>query len=519
MFYDELIYSSFGVSDLHPLEKVYRNIDENINAHIKRLQEFVRQPSISPTGEGVEECAGLLKDYFKELGCKEARLVPQKKSPVVYAEYDAGAEKTVIIYMMYDVQPAEDVELWKVPPFEGKIVEMAPFRKVLMARGATNTKGPLVAFVNAMQAARDADELPVNLIFVAEGEEEEGSISMPKFVREYADKLKGADTVFFPASCQDENGLAEPGLGSEGIIYIELETSGKHWGRGPTEFGVHGALKLIIDSPAWRHIKMLSSLVSKDGNKVMIKGWYDDIKVPTKQDLKLLRNGYRKSAPAIKVFDPELIKKSLKIKTFIDDVTDKEEIIRRFSFGTSFNLDGIWGGWIGPGSKTFVPHIVTSKHNIRFVPNQRLSDLYRKIRAHLNEKGFKDVKIRDMGSYPWALVSHKSAIAEAAYAMFEQFKVKYAIYPPVASTQKFRPAWPAYVFAGEPLKLPIIGAALGHGGRAHSPNEYYVIEGANGRYGRVYGLAGAEKSMATILYNYAGMKPSRIPTRLFLEGK
>jgi acetylornithine deacetylase/succinyl-diaminopimelate desuccinylase-like protein len=364
---------------------------------------------------------------------------------------------------------------------------------------------------------RHADESPVNLIFVAEGEEERGSVSMPKFVREYAHRLKRADAVFFAASCQDQNGLAEPALGSEGILYVELETNGAYWGRGPTEFGVHGALKLIIDSPAWRHIKMLSSLVSEDGNKIEVKGWYDDIKVPTKEDLKLLRKGYRKSTPAAKVFDPELIKQSLKIKTFIDDVTDKEEIIKRVSFGTSFNLDGIWGGWTGPGSKTFVPHMVTSKHNIRFVPNQKLNDLFRKIRAHLEEKGYKDVKLRKVDGYQWALASHKSAIAEATYTMFEQFGVKYALYPPVASVQKFSPAWPAYVFAGEPLKLPIIGGALGHGDRAHSPNEYYVIEGVKGRYGRVYGLAGAEKSMATILYNYAGKRPSRISTKLFKE--
>jgi len=142
-------------------------------------------------------------------------------------------------------------------------------------------------------------------------------------------------------------------------------------GRGPTEFGVHGALKLIIDSPAWRHIKMLSSLVSEDGNRIEIKGWYNDISVPTKEDLNILKNGYRKSTPAVEVFDPELIKKMLKIKVFIDDVTDKEEVIKRFAFGTSFNLDGIWGGWTGPGSKTFVPDKVTSKHNIRFVPETR----------------------------------------------------------------------------------------------------------------------------------------------------
>jgi len=503
---------------LHPLEKACRNIDENIGTHTRRLQEFVRQPSISQTGEGVKECAELLASYFKDLGCREVNLVPQKYAPVVYAEYDVGANKTVIIYMMYDVQPAEDVELWRVPPFEGKIVEMAPFKKVLMARGAVNSKGPLVAFLNALEAVRQVDESPVNLIFVAEGEEERGSVSMPRFVREYAHKLRKADAVYFAFSCQDQNGLAEPVLGSEGLLYIELETNGAYWGRGPTEFGVHGALKLIIDSPAWRHIKMLSSLVSEDGNRVMVKGWYDDIKVPTKEDLRLLKKGYRKSTPAAKVFDPEPMKQALKIKTLIDDVTDKEEIIKRVSFGTSFNLDGIYGGWTGPGSKTFVPHMVTSKHNIRFVPDQKLNGLFRKIRAHLDEKGYRDVKLRKVDGYPWALASHKSAIAEATYAMFEQFGVKYAIYPPVASVQRFSPAWPAYVFAGKPLELPIIGGGLGHGGRAHSPNEYYVIEGVKGRYGRVYGLAGAEKSMAAVLYNYAGKGPGKIP-KLLREAK
>jgi acetylornithine deacetylase/succinyl-diaminopimelate desuccinylase-like protein len=486
------------------LKKVYKQIDQNIEEHIVKLQEFIRQPSISQTGEGVRECAELLKSYFEELGCQKASLVEGQHSPIVYAQYNTGAEKTLIIYMMYDVQPAEDTHLWKVPPFEGRLVEMRPFKKVLMARGAINTKGPLVAFLNAASTIRDVDEIPVNLIFVAEGEEERASISMPQFVRSHKDELKRADAVYFPVACQDENGLAEPSLGSEGILYIELETSGARWGRGPTEFGVHGALKLIIDSPAWRHIKMLSSLVSEDGNRVKIKGWYDDIMVPTKQDLELLRNGYGKSTPAVEVFDPELIKKMLKIKVFIDDVTKEEEIIKRLVFGTSFNLDGIWGGWTGPGTKTFVPHKVTSKHNIRFVPKQDIDDLFKKIRRHLDEKGYKDVELRKLGGYPWALVDHKSEIAEAAYATFEQFGVKYAIYPPTAPTQMFYPAWPAYVFAGEPLRLPIIGAALGHGGRAHSPNEYFVTEGTDARYGRVHGLAGVEKSMATILFNYAG---------------
>lgn len=326
---------------------------------------------------------------------------------------------------------------------------------------------------------------------------------MPRFVRDYGQRLQRADGVYFPIGSQDQNGLARPILGSEGLLYIELETSGALWGRGPTEFGVHGAMKRILDSPAWRHIKMLSSLVSEDGNTVEVEGWYDEIAVPSDEDLRLLEKGYRRSMPALEAFDPEILKRVMKVKHFKGDLEDPREVLREMLFSTSFNLDGIWGGWTGPGTKTYLPHKVTSKHNIRFVPNQTLESLYTKIRAHLDAHGYEDVEMRKLGGYSWALVDYRNPLAEAMYDTFEEFGVNYTINPPVANPNPTSPAWPAYVFAGEPLNLPIVGGSLGHGGLAHSPNEYYVIEGCDSKYGRVHGLAGAEKSIASILFHFA----------------
>jgi acetylornithine deacetylase/succinyl-diaminopimelate desuccinylase-like protein len=490
---------------LDHLEKVYKHIDRNIDAHVEGMRRLLMQPSVSQTGEGMQECAGKLKDWLKDLGCKNVELAkPEFNWPIVYGEYDANAPKTLIAYGMYDVQPVEEADQWKVPPFAGRIVEMPPFKKVVMNRGATNTKGPMAAFLNAFESVQQAaGELPVNVLFVLEGEEEQGSVSMPKFVRDYQQRLKRADGVFFPISSQERNGLANPLLGSEGLLYVELETNGGFWGRGPTQFGVHGAMKRILDSPAWRHIKMLSSLVSDDGNSSMVKGFYDDIAVPSKEDLRLIEKGYRKSLPALEAFDPEIIKQSLKVERFKGDLDDPEEILKEQLFSSSFNLDGIWGGWTGPGTKTLLPHKVTSKHNIRLVPNQSLDDIYRKIRAHLDEHGYKDVELRWLAGYPWALVDHRNPVAEAMYDVYEEFNVKYSISPPVANPVYTSPAWPAYLFAGEPLRLPIVGGALGHGDLAHSPNEYFVVEGCDAKYGRVHGLAGCEKSMASVLFHFA----------------
>ena len=189
---------------MEELERVYDLIDRDFEKHVKQIQEFIRQPTISNTGEGMMEGAQYLRGIYEKLGCQIVEIRETPGWPVVYGEYDVGADKTLIIYMMYDCMPADEPG-WSVPPFEAKLVhdhkigDFQAFKTVLMARGAINSKGPLMAFLNTVDSIREASgELPVNLILIAEGEEEMASRHLPWFLNKHKERLKKADAMFFP---------------------------------------------------------------------------------------------------------------------------------------------------------------------------------------------------------------------------------------------------------------------------------------------------------------------------------
>jgi acetylornithine deacetylase/succinyl-diaminopimelate desuccinylase-like protein len=165
------------------------------------------------------------------------------------------------------------------------------------------------------------------------------------------------------------------------------------------------------------------------------------------------------------------------------------------------NLDGIWGGdMFAGGSGAILPNKITSKHNFRYVPNMTGPDIVAKLRKHLDKNGFKDVEINVVGDVPWAKVSYDNDIARAAMNMFDSFGLTYD-QPVENQTSILGGYWPAYLFSGEPINIPIVSGSAGTGGNSHAANEWWVIEGA----GNTYGMAGAEKSIATVLFNYAGL--------------
>ena len=186
------------------LQKVFAHIDENIDAHVENLQKWIRQPSISNSGEGIPESAEMVKGFFDELGCQQTQVYDvgvteygSPGNPVVYAKCDEGAEKTLLIYWMYDTMPVTQPDAWTSPPFEARLVEQAPYKKVLIGRGATNSKGPQMAQLNAFRAIKAVHgKLPVNLIFVAEGDEERMDIGLRKFVKDHPELLAGADAMY-----------------------------------------------------------------------------------------------------------------------------------------------------------------------------------------------------------------------------------------------------------------------------------------------------------------------------------
>jgi len=503
------------LSQLPPdVQKVYAHIDENIDAHVESLQKWIRQPSISNSGEGIPESAEMVKGFFDELGCQQSQIFDvgvteygSPGNPVVYAKCDEGAEKTVLIYWMYDTMPITQPDAWTSPPFEARLVEQAPFKKVLIGRGATNSKGPQMSQLNALRAIKAVHgKLPVNVIFVAEGDEERMDIGLRKFVKDHPELLASADAMLLFGG-QSPSGGAGFGGGSEGCVYVELTTSGKAWGRGPTDSDIHGAHKRSADSPAWRHIKMLASLVSDDGNTPLIEGFYEGMQPIEKFQEAELRTAAQRT-------DLKVAADNVGVARFTSD--DPFTMLKMQRFGTSFNLDGIWGGnMYAGGAGAILPNKVTSKHNFRYVPNMTGPGIVKKLRAQLDKNGYKDVEIKMIGDVPWAKMSADSDLGRAMKRTYEvmniphgELRSEWSIGGGGAAAGGY---WPAYMFGngevGEKISsfkgVPIVGGGAGYGGRAHAANEYYVIEGA----GKVYGMAGAEKAVATLMYAFAGKIP------------
>ncbi len=213
-------------------EEIYDFIDSNLDRHLEYIRRWVRQPSISAQNVGMHEMATLFVDDLRELGFQEAEIVPTDGHPGVWGYYDAGADKTLALYMMYDVQPVNR-DQWQVDPFAATLVD-TEHGLVLMARGARNQKGPQRAFLNAVEAILAVhDRLPVNLMITVDGEEEIGSVHFSQVIDKYVDRLKGSVGVLYPWTSQNGEGKIQIILGSKGLLYFELQATGNEVLGGP----------------------------------------------------------------------------------------------------------------------------------------------------------------------------------------------------------------------------------------------------------------------------------------------
>src|SRR5688572_28553057 len=367
-------------------DATYAYIDRNIAAHVENLRRWVRQRSISAQNDGIAQMAEMVRKDLLALGFKEAEVVPTTGHPGVWGYYNAGAEKTLAVYMMYDVQPVEPTG-WQVNAFAGELVDH-PLGRVLMARGATNQKGPERAFLNALEAIiKSGDRVPVNLMVLAEGEEELGSPNYPELIDRFADRLRTASGVVFPMHGQGPDGSVGMTLGVKGILYMELEARGNERG-GPKTAEIHSSLKAITDSPVWRLTHALASLTTPDGNTINVPGYYDAIRQPSLEEQRLV-NGMLASWTRQEAG----MRQAFGVDRWIDGLSGRESLLQ-YLFGTSLNIDGIWSGYTGPGTKTILPHIATAKVDTRLVPNQTPEEALRLIRAHLDRQGFTDIAIR-----------------------------------------------------------------------------------------------------------------------------
>jgi acetylornithine deacetylase/succinyl-diaminopimelate desuccinylase-like protein len=482
----------FTTTDAFQAEKVpayagrhdaaYAYIDQHLAEHLENLRRWVRQPSVSAQNRGIQEMAALLRDDLQRLGFAEAELVPTSGHPGVWGYYDAGAPRTLAVYLMYDVQPEETG--WSVPAFEGALVDNEHGR-VLMARGATNQKGPERAFLNALEAIIAADgKLPINLIVAAEGEEELGSPHYPELVAKYEARLRAADGVLFPMTSQDAAGDVSLPLGVKGIAMMELEARGGPAG-GPTRAEIHSSLKAVVDAPALRLVQAIATLTTPDGNTLRVPGYYDAIRPPSVEEQRLVNGMMRNWSER----EP-LMRKSLGVERFRGDLSGRD-LLAQWLFSTTLNINGIWSGYTGPGNKTILPHVATARIDSRLVPNQTPEAAVALIRKHLDAGGFTDVKVRLISGYPPAQTSVEAPLVQAVIGVFNKHGLTPSVPPRLAGSA------PYYVFTDR-LKLPLVPAGLGHGGGAHAPDEYLVVEPKAGS--RVAGLAAMEKFYVDVIH-------------------
>ena len=471
------------------LNPIYAQIEKHHDEAVERLQEWIRQPSIAAENRGVSEGCDLTMRFLREAGFDRVTRISTDGQPGIFATLDAGAPKALGLYFMYDVKQVDAME-WSSPPWAAALVEKPGLGTVLMGRGAVNQKGPEASFIAALHAIRAAGRKPpVNLVLVAEGEEEIGSPHFPQIVRrpEVIAALKPCLGIFMPSAEQDLDGMVVMTLGAKGVVELELVSSGERWGRGPGH-DIHSSNKARVDSPAWHLVEALTTLVSRDGNDPVIEGFADKARPVSPGEKAMI------AAAALRL-DENLAKKQMAVERWVHDVGWQESLELLMSRPT-VNIEGLVGGYTGPGGKTILPHRAVAKIDMRLVPDMQASEALAALKAHLAQRGFGDIEVNMTGGYNPNSTSADAALIRAQTAVYKKRGINPIMLPRSAGS------WPGYVFTDEPLSLAAGHFGLGHGNGAHAPDEYYLIESKSDK---VQGMDSAVRSFVEYLYEVAAI--------------
>jgi len=349
-------------------------VDSHMDALVSDLQTLIRQPSVSAKNEGIEECAKLVQKLLKKSGIKSEILRLKKGvAPIVYGEIKSkqNPSKTLMFYNHYDVQPAEPFDLWDDPPFSG-------VRKgnKIFGRGATDDKGELITRIKAVEAClKTTGDVPCNIKFVIEGEEETGSAHIEDYLKKYKKKFS-CDGVIWEFGYVDAKNRPIVGLGMKGLLFVELSVR-------ESKIDAHSSLAVLIKNPAWRLIEAVSTLRNSDG-KILIKDWYKEVSPLSKNDLKIIKN---------EPFDESVFKKEFGIKSFVGNMKGMDAK-KAMVGGATCNIAGFVSGYTGDGAKTVLPGDALVKIDFRLIPKMDPKKQVLRLKKHLKSKGFSDVGIK-----------------------------------------------------------------------------------------------------------------------------
>lgn len=455
--------------------------------NLKRLQDWIALPSIAAENRNYPQGAEYMAKLAEQAGFTGVKLIPTSGKPGVFGRLDSGAKTTMAVYFMYDVKQFI-AEEWSSPPLEGRLVEKTGLGTVCMGRGAVNQKGPQNSFLSALMAFKaTGKKLPVNLVLVCEGEEEIASPHFGEIVNspEVFPHMKSCVGVMLPDASQGLDGSVQVDAGAKGVVELELVSSGETWGRGPKK-DIHSSLEAQVDSPSWHLVQALNTLVEKDGHTPAVEGFFDKV-VPLSEAQKKMVASYAAAVPEATV------KSEFGVEHWVHDLNWHDSLLRLFSQPT-INIEGLVGGYTGPGGKTVLPHRAVAKIDMRLVPDMTAADTLAKLKAHLAKHGFADIEVNMTGGYDPTQTDPESKFFKAVLATFTKLGPAPLVLP------RSPGSWPGYRFTSAPLNLPAGGFGLGHGTGAHAPDEYYLIDSKNPA---IKGLDGAVASFVEFLYTIA----------------
>ncbi|MBK8413575.1 MAG: dipeptidase [Bacteroidetes bacterium] len=434
------------------MEKVQNYIATHKDQFLKELFELLRIPSVSADSkykDDVQKAASFISDNLITAGADKVEICQTKGHPIVYGEKIIDESlPTVLVYGHYDVQPADPLDLWHSPPFEPIIKD-----EKIYARGSCDDKGQVFMHMKAFESMMKNQSLPCNIKFLIEGEEEVGSVNLGEFVKNNKARLK-ADVILISDTSMIANDVPSITVGLRGLSYVEVEVTGPN---RDLHSGVYGG---AVANPIQILCEMIAA-TKDENNHITIPGFYDDVVEISAEE----RNEMAK-AP----FSQDAYMKDLQI----NDVHGESGFTtnERTSIRPSFELNGIWGGYIGEGAKTVLPSKAFAKISMRLVPNQTSEKITALFQKHFEKIAPKSVKVKvtpHHGGEPVVTPTDSVAYKAASAAMETTFGKK------LIPTREGGSIPIVALFERElGLKSVLLGFGL-NSDDIHSPNEHYGI--------------------------------------------
>ncbi|MCM8749948.1 M20/M25/M40 family metallo-hydrolase [Thermomicrobiaceae bacterium CFH 74404] len=437
-----------GATNRDPRSEIAEVVKHRSEHYIDVLQQLIQIPSVGSRPDFLDRCARRIDTLIEDLGF-ESRVLPTPACPMVFGQSVPHLNApTLLLTSHYDVQPAEPVEAWSVPPFEAR-----QLGDKIIGRGATDAKGNLAALLAALDALRRVlGQYPLNIKLLFDGAEERGSPQLDEFLDTHAGLLKADAVVSFDA------GFAPTDhpfiwLGSSGMLVLEVQATG-------SSKDLHSSRARLAPHAGWRLVHALASLRDTSG-RITIQGFYDHVRPPDPDEFSILR-----SYP----WDDSAYAEELGISEFPDNVTGIEAL-RKLLFEPSLTITGLDSGYTGPGWKEVLPAQAIARLEFRLVPNQTADDIYEKVERHFRAHQFEGITVTRLTSTDPTQSALNSPVTEAIMRAAKHVYGKPVAIKPRHESSGRQATW----LAG---KLGIAGAITGIGPpnwRGHAPDEFMLV--------------------------------------------